>query len=214
MTRLGCRTRCVDGTRGASGSVSKAALDWMKHRRHLPSLPALPPLPSSDARQLWHPWWPLPFAAVVLLLRCDCRHGRAPQPLVSRLQPLSGAPWPPRPGLLCRTTDQRQRLRRSSPPCPSTPSKSCTIDPPRIFFARADQERKPACATLPSTLGACGLHKADSGGVAHLLAIRPQHPAAHGVLRLILELNGEEILRTDVSAAGRHSQGAGPAYTA
>lgn len=26
----------------------------------------------------------------------------------------------------------------------------------------------------------------------------PQHPAAHGVLRLIMELNGEEILRVDV----------------
>ena len=26
----------------------------------------------------------------------------------------------------------------------------------------------------------------------------PQHPAAHGVLRLIIELNGEEILRVDV----------------
>jgi hypothetical protein len=25
----------------------------------------------------------------------------------------------------------------------------------------------------------------------------PQHPAAHGVLRLILELNGEQILRAD-----------------
>ena len=31
----------------------------------------------------------------------------------------------------------------------------------------------------------------------------PQHPAAHGVLRLILELNGEEVLRTDVSATPR-----------
>lgn len=29
------------------------------------------------------------------------------------------------------------------------------------------------------------------------LSISPQHPAAHGVLRLILELNGEEILRAD-----------------
>lgn len=25
----------------------------------------------------------------------------------------------------------------------------------------------------------------------------PQHPAAHGVLRMILELNGEEVLRAD-----------------
>lgn len=29
------------------------------------------------------------------------------------------------------------------------------------------------------------------------LVLRPQHPAAHGVLRLILEMNGEEILRAD-----------------
>ena len=27
----------------------------------------------------------------------------------------------------------------------------------------------------------------------------PQHPAAHGVLRLVVELNGEIILRADLS---------------
>lgn len=31
----------------------------------------------------------------------------------------------------------------------------------------------------------------------------PQHPAAHGVLRLIMELNGEEILRVDVRMLAR-----------
>ena len=30
-----------------------------------------------------------------------------------------------------------------------------------------------------------------------IVVFSPQHPAAHGVLRLILELNGEEILRSD-----------------
>lgn len=32
----------------------------------------------------------------------------------------------------------------------------------------------------------------------------PQHPAAHGVLRLIMELNGEEILRVDVRRCESH----------
>jgi hypothetical protein len=38
---------------------------------------------------------------------------------------------------------------------------------------------------------------------------RPQHPAAHGVLRMILEMNGEEILRVDpVSCTALVSRGA------
>ena len=32
---------------------------------------------------------------------------------------------------------------------------------------------------------------------SYTLNFGPQHPAAHGVLRLILELNGEVILRAD-----------------
>ena len=32
---------------------------------------------------------------------------------------------------------------------------------------------------------------------SHTVNFGPQHPAAHGVLRLILEINGEEILRAD-----------------
>ncbi len=56
-----------------------------------------------------------------------------------------------------------------------------------------------------------GVHKLQEGAVAksredsvenrkvrhYTVNFGPQHPAAHGVLRLILELNGEEIIRAD-----------------
>ncbi|VVT52049.1 uncharacterized protein SAPINGB_P003300 [Magnusiomyces paraingens] len=40
-------------------------------------------------------------------------------------------------------------------------------------------------------------HKANTKIRHFTINFGPQHPAAHGVLRLILELNGEEILRSD-----------------
>lgn len=51
-----------------------------------------------------------------------------------------------------------------------------------------------AAATLLAETGT----KRDSQLRHFTVNFGPQHPAAHGVLRLILELNGEEILRVDV----------------
>src|SRR5688572_6484993 len=38
-------------------------------------------------------------------------------------------------------------------------------------------------------------HEPDLGGEHMLINIGPQHPATHGVLRLVLELDGETVVR-------------------
>ncbi|KAG8991878.1 NADH:ubiquinone oxidoreductase 49kD subunit [Tulasnella sp. JGI-2019a] len=48
-----------------------------------------------------------------------------------------------------------------------------------------------------SVLSETGNTKKDAAMKHFTVNFGPQHPAAHGVLRLILELNGEEILRAD-----------------
>ncbi|KAH9056947.1 NADH-ubiquinone oxidoreductase [Lactarius vividus] len=51
--------------------------------------------------------------------------------------------------------------------------------------------------SMQSTLGELPWIRPFSCPLLILVHASPQHPAAHGVLRLILELNGEEILRAD-----------------
>ncbi|KAK0533224.1 ndufs2, NADH ubiquinone oxidoreductase 49 kd subunit, partial [Tilletia horrida] len=91
-----------------------------------------------------------------------------------------------------------------------------------LWCRRAGLATEAAGSTTPAAKGRAGispaigthtvedLHSATAeeilqeGGTRKQAALRhftvnfgPQHPAAHGVLRLILELNGEEVLRTD-----------------
>ncbi|KAJ7773010.1 Ndufs2, NADH:ubiquinone oxidoreductase 49 kd subunit [Mycena metata] len=51
--------------------------------------------------------------------------------------------------------------------------------------------------TAHEILGETGVARTDNKLRHFTVNFGPQHPAAHGVLRMILELNGEEILRTD-----------------
>jgi len=51
---------------------------------------------------------------------------------------------------------------------------------------------------LPSSMGFNALSARKSGVVSHYsLNFGPQHPIAHGVLRLILDLRGEKVLNAD-----------------
>ncbi|HEY2824884.1 MAG TPA: hypothetical protein VGI83_04995, partial [Gemmatimonadales bacterium] len=48
-------------------------------------------------------------------------------------------------------------------------------------------------------------HEPDMGGEHMLLNLGPQHPATHGVLRLVVELDGEVVLRVIPHVGYLHS---------
>ncbi|GJJ13128.1 NADH:ubiquinone oxidoreductase 49kD subunit [Clathrus columnatus] len=73
------------------------------------------------------------------------------------------------------------------------PGKLTAVYHDRIKTGLDEPEEIPPEAMLAET----GINRKDAEVRHFTVNFGPQHPAAHGVLRLILEMNGEEILRAD-----------------
>lgn len=96
----------------------------------------------------------------------------------------------PRPPMPCRTIHDDHR----PPPIPG-PETAATLRKGHFAnkaLAVEDMDQLHASELLEET----GT-RSDATMRHFTVNFGPQHPAAHGVLRLILELNGEEVLRAD-----------------
>lgn len=110
------------------------------------------------------------------------------------------------------TKRQCLRTQRSSLATPLRTQTRCLSSTPSRRYA--DVEANPSATRLipvdpnfghPVNPDKLGMNQADDKADSpedrkirhYTVNFGPQHPAAHGVLRLILELNGEEIIRAD-----------------
>ena len=63
----------------------------------------------------------------------------------------------------------------------------------------------PGGTAVPSPLAPFDIPEPELGGDRMLINIGPQHPATHGVLRLVCELDGETVVRVSPDIGYLHS---------